>query len=112
MGSTTKSTPTNSNTQATEPRFELGQLCYTPGAQEALPSHPITAARASCGWRLGRRLSRGRETNEEAIQEGSRIFSVYILPPPSSEGGSSTAKVWVITEADRSVTTILLPEEY
>ena len=42
--------------------------------------------------------------NEEALKAGARIFSVYRL--------SDGAKVWIITEADRSSTCILLPEEY
>jgi hypothetical protein len=44
-----------------------------------------------------------KQTNEQALATGERIFSSYQL---------ATAKFWVITEADRSVTTILLPEEY
>ena len=41
--------------------------------------------------------------NRDAIQCGARVFSAYITP---------RGKVWVITEADRAVTTILLPSEY
>jgi hypothetical protein len=44
-----------------------------------------------------------KQRNDEALTLGSRIFSAYLV-----EG----VKFWVITEADRSVTTILLPEEY
>jgi len=42
--------------------------------------------------------------NEDAIRDGARIFSVYHL-----EGGG---RVWVITEAGRHATTLLLPSEY
>jgi hypothetical protein len=45
------------------------------------------------------------ERNNEATHDGSRIFSSYI----TDEGGT---KIWIITEADRSSTTILLPSEY
>jgi hypothetical protein len=45
-----------------------------------------------------------RGLNEQALVEGSRIFSVYALP--------TTETMWVITEADRSSTTALLPSEY
>jgi len=45
-----------------------------------------------------------RGLNEEALREGARVFSVY----RTSKG----AKVWVITEADRASTCILLPDEY
>jgi hypothetical protein len=44
-----------------------------------------------------------QQSNRDAITEGSRIFSAYTI-----EG----VKFWVITEADRSSTTILLPSEY
>jgi hypothetical protein len=45
-----------------------------------------------------------KRENEFSLQHGFRIFSSYIL--------SSGDKLWVITEADRSVTTLLLPDEY
>jgi hypothetical protein len=44
-----------------------------------------------------------RRQNEIALREGHRVLSSYEVP---------TGRVWIITEADRSVTTILLPEEY
>jgi hypothetical protein len=52
---------------------------------------------------LGRSSAFDRRQNEIALREGSRVFSSYETP---------AGKVWIITEADRSVTTILLPEEY
>ena len=45
-----------------------------------------------------------KEENERSLKEGYRIFSSYTL--------NSGAKLWVITEHDRSVTTILRPEDY
>jgi hypothetical protein len=45
-----------------------------------------------------------REENEMSLEEGSRLLSVYV--------GENGAKFWVITEADRSATTVLLPEDY
>ena len=45
-----------------------------------------------------------REENERSVDQGLRVFSAYRL--------QTGVKVWVITEWDRSVTTILLPEEY
>lgn len=44
-----------------------------------------------------------KAANDRALEDGTRLFSSYNLP-----GG----KIWIITEADRSATTILLPEEY
>jgi hypothetical protein len=115
MNSTTTSMPTNTTTQA-EPRFELGELCYTPGALDVMQRYQVSpfqliARHVAGDW--GDVCPEDAQTNEEALQEGSRIFSVYVLPPPLSEGETlAAAKVWIITEADRSVTTILLPEEY
>jgi hypothetical protein len=44
------------------------------------------------------------ESNEAAVREGTRLLSAYTL--------NTGVKIWIITEWDRSVTTILLPEEY
>ncbi|MCA9983710.1 MAG: hypothetical protein KDE59_05430, partial [Anaerolineales bacterium] len=49
-----------------------------------------------------------RQQNNQAIREGLRILSAYDVPVP----GSETARIWIITEVDRSATTVLLPEEY
>jgi hypothetical protein len=48
-------------------------------------------------------------TNQAAIQHGGRVFSSYAIP---SEMVSSGDKLWVITESDRSSTTVLFPGEY
>jgi len=45
-----------------------------------------------------------RRANEQALKDGSRLFSVYIT--------LAGVKFYIITEADRSVTTVLLPEDY
>lgn len=45
-----------------------------------------------------------KQVNEKALKDGDRILSVYI-----SSGGK---RFWVITEADRSSTTVLMPEDY
>jgi hypothetical protein len=47
-----------------------------------------------------------KRRNDLALQEGGRLFSAYI------QHGKRDSKVWIITEADRSVTTVLFPEEY
>jgi hypothetical protein len=46
-----------------------------------------------------------KRANELALKEGSRLLSAYMLR-------DGTTKIWIITEADRSATTILLPDEY
>lgn len=43
------------------------------------------------------------EANEKALQDGSRLFSAYTTGPE---------KIWIITESDRSATTVLFPSEY
>lgn len=88
-----------------KPKFSLGKLYATPGALEALHAagHPLTVARHAQGdW--GDLGPEDRAANDEALRTGGRIFSSYDLP-----GGG---RVWVITEADRSSTTVLLPDEY
>ena len=109
------STTPNSTTHASA-RFELGQLCNTSGAQEVLQRYQVNpfeliGRHVRGDW--GDVCHEDARTNENALRVGARIFSVYVLPPPLSESGTlAPAKVWLITEADRSVTTLLLPEEY
>jgi hypothetical protein len=88
-------------------KFALGQVVGTPGAIEALEASNQTASafldrHIQGDW--GDLDEEDRKLNDEAIQEGSRIFSAY----HTAKG----VKVWVITEADRSSTCLLLPEEY
>jgi hypothetical protein len=109
------STPSHSTIQAL-PRFELGQLCYTPGAQAVLQRyqvHPFQLLGRHVRGDWGDVCQEDAQANEEALREGARVLSAYMLPPPLSEGETlAPVQVWLITEADRSVTTILLPEEY
>ncbi len=57
----------------------------------------------------GKVCAEDRESNERALTSGRRIFSVYECGPAHQEYGQ---KIYVITEADRSVTTVLWPWEY
>jgi hypothetical protein len=89
------------------PLFELGQVVATHGATEAMQGELLTAAllldrHLSGDW--GNVCEEDAQLNDEAVKIGNRIMSVYTL-----DGGT---KVWIITEWDRSATTILLPEEY
>lgn len=86
--------------------FRLGQIAGTPAAIEQLRSIGITPAEllarhVTGDW--GNLCPDDKETNLEAARFGGRILSSYDL---------ACGTVWVITEADRSVTTILLPSEY
>lgn len=90
-----------------KPLFDLGQTVATPGAIEALQQARISAASLLCRHQCGDWGDLDPEDlaeNKLALNQGFRIFSSYQL--------TDTIKIWVITEADRSVTTVLLPEEY
>ena len=87
---------------------ELGEVVATPGALKILKEAGVLPLRLlsrhqSGDW--GDISEDDKKENELSLKEGFRMLSAYKLP---NDGG----KVWIITEADRSVTTILLPEEY
>lgn len=99
---------TTANTHSTTgARFSLGHLFLTPGAIEALEEAGQTAREF---LERHSRLERGELCEDDykenlfSVDKPLRIFSAF----KTVKG----AKVWVITEADRSATTILLPEEY
>ena len=86
-------------------KFKLGQVVATPGALEELTRGEIASAlnrHASGDW--GELCKEDKRENELALKERFRILSAYM----SSRG----KKFWVITEADRSSTTVLMPDEY
>ena len=92
---------------AREPRFSLGQVVATPGALDALQRAHQTPleflARHSAGdW--GDLVAEDLQENARALHGGGRLFSAYNL--------QDGTRIWVITEWDRSVTTVLLPSEY
>ncbi|HYE33242.1 MAG TPA: hypothetical protein VEH27_17575 [Methylomirabilota bacterium] len=85
--------------------FALGTIVQTRGAQAELSRDEVLAAlqrHVTGDW--GNVCEEDRQTNNEAITSGSRLLSSY-----TSKSGTD---FWIITEADRSTTTILLPEEY
>lgn len=87
--------------------LELGVVVATPGALRALEAAGQSAdeflARHVLGdW--GEVGEADRDENELSLREGFRIMSAYTL--------RTGVKIWIITEADRSATTLLLPEEY
>jgi hypothetical protein len=84
----------------------LGRVVATPRALELLmeaKAHPfdLLARHATGDW--GALCAFDRRENEIALRDGYRVFSSYDV---------LAERVWIITEADRSVTTILLPEDY
>ena len=90
-----------------QPAFELGQIVATPDALAALRK-----AGQQPGEFLTRHVSRewgdlsdeDRKENDYRLEHGFRLLSSYRT--------NTGDKLWVITESDRTVTTLLLPEEY
>ncbi|PZN75367.1 MAG: type I restriction endonuclease subunit M [Candidatus Methylumidiphilus alinenensis] len=96
-------------------RFPSGDILATPGALETLeryrtPPFDLLKRHFTGDW--GDLDDHDKNANEMAVSEGSRVFSAYVLPAPPDNASLDAAKIWVITEADRSATTLLLPEEY
>ena len=80
-------------------------LVATPGVLETVPRHEIFAAlerHQRCDW--GDVSPSDWKQNDYALKHGLRLLSSY-----QAENGT---KFWIITEADRSATTVLLPEDY
>lgn len=89
------------------PRFSLGQVAATPGALRVLHEAGVNA------WSLLARHVSGdwgdcddhdRKANDDALIHGSRLLSSYTL--------ATGERVWIVTEADHSLSTLLLPQEY
>ena len=101
------------HTQRYEPRFELGQIVSTRGALAACSNVQLQkclARHLTGDW--GCVCAEDRQANEDALSEGLRILSAYPIDPAKPSEGFGENTLWIITEADRSVTTFLLPEEY
>jgi len=87
-----------------KPKFPLGQIVITANAQATLDPADVQqglSRHASGDW--GDIGLEDHEENELSLKEGFRLMSVY---------RSGDKRFWIITEADRSVTTVLMPEDY
>ncbi len=85
--------------------FPLGHVVSTPNALKQLTQDDIQSGlkrHASGDW--GDVDEHDRQANERALRDGSRLFSVY--------HAADSTKFWIITEADRSSTCVLLPQDY
>ena len=87
--------------------FPLGQIVTTPGALEALEhagqgAHEFLTRHVSGDW--GTLDADDRRENDVSLRAGFRLLSAYYL--------TTGEKLWIITEADRSATTLLRPSEY
>lgn len=86
-------------------KFGLGQTLITVGARDTLdPEDILLALRKHARGDWGECLKDDKLANDQALIDETRIFSVY-----KDRYG---VRFWIITEADRSATTILLPCEY
>ena len=86
-------------------KFRLGKIVSTPNALDQLTQEDILLAigRHQAGdW--GDVSEEDRAANERALIKGTRLWSVY--------HAGNGVKFWLITEADRSYTTVLVPEDY
>jgi hypothetical protein len=103
----------NSTISSTAPRFRLGRLVATPGAIAAMQrsqQDPLVFLNRHRRGDWGDLDASDKAMNDQAISHESnperrdRVLSAYHT--------GAGEKIWIITEQDRSVTTILMPEEY
>ena len=89
----------------TSSKFNIGQTVITPNAQETLhPEDVFLSLRRHASGDWGDCCPDDAQENDFSLDKHLRIFSVY--------HDRNGVKFWIITEADRSATTILLPEDY
>ncbi len=106
-------TEDNHETEQAKPLlFELGQLYVTRGIQalmdeQGLDVSPYIARHQTGDW--GEVCAEDAAENQLSLETGFRILSAYSF---TSDIDGQTYKLWVLTESDRSVTTVLQPSEY
>ncbi len=91
-----------------QPKFPLGKVVATPDAIAALQrvgQSPWSLLSQHIAGNYGNLDDEDQQANEDALIHGDRIFSSYLL-------NDGVTTVWVITEADRSSTCLLLPQNY
>lgn len=89
-------------------KFKLGQILITVGAREAINAacdEVVKLLRRHGAGDWGDISPSDAALNDQALTDGTRLLSAYLLR-------DSVTKVWVITEADRAATTVLMPDEY
>ena len=92
-----------------KPSFPIGKIYLTRGVNDKIAEDVAFAAfvlksiQRHCTKDWGDLTPDDKQANDMALVEGTRILSAYI---------QGLYKIWIITEADRSATTILFPEEY
>ena len=85
-------------------RFPPGQILITPNALSQLsPSEVLVALKRHLNGDWGDCCSEDRLANDQALESGGRLFSVY--------HSEDQHKFWIITEADHTLTTVLMPDD-
>ncbi len=95
------------NENDTKPKFSTGRIVATPDALETIAANgesPATFLARHVQGDWGDLCEEDRRLNDQALVDGSRIFSAYLT--------AKGERIWVITEADRSSTCLLRPENY
>jgi hypothetical protein len=91
--------------QRQQRKFPLGRIVITRNALETIPPDEVLRAlsrHTESDW--GDLCEEDRHQNELCLAQGGRLFSAY--------HAANRTTFWIITEADRSVTTVLLPADY
>ena len=86
-------------------KFQYGAIVATRAAAERIPEAVMAAAllrHLNGDW--GDVSEADRAANDRAVRDGDRLLSAYHAPDQT--------RFWILTEADRSATTVLLPEDY
>ena len=89
------------------PKFPLGRIVATPGALQALQEanqNPFEFLERHQAEDWGELCEEDKSENEFSVRDGFRILSAYRT--------RNNVKIWIITESDRSQTTLLKPEDY
>lgn len=112
----TSAAPSNS-----EPRFSLGRAVATPAALALLEKYSVCVSTLLARHQRGDWGDVGADdanSNDKALKNGDRILSVYrllepaVLQPMTGHERRRSPRVWIITERDHSVTTVLTPQDY
>jgi len=93
--------------KSNSPLFRPGHIYITPGAQAALTTNaisPVTLLDRHVAGDWANLSPEDIKANRDAVADGDRVLSSYHIAPK--------IRIWIITEADRASSTILLPEEY
>jgi hypothetical protein len=88
-----------------QPRFEMGNIFTTPGADELITNGLLADLYLDRHWRgdWGDIDAEDKDANEQALVHGDRLLSCF---------NTAVGRIWIVTEADRTTTSILTPDEY